>query len=276
MTFKKIFLTAGIIAAGAISASASTIIVDNAPGTPNGTSGAFSYIGKGSPKDYMGGSRYDIYSMEVSRVNGLMTVKINTRFVDYNTQNDIDFGDLFMSTEGVNGRPVWDPTGDPADGYKADNSFTTGTQWDYVYDLNRARKLTGNNINNTSARLYELNDYDLADPHDADNFKYGTSRDPGTQLYRVKNERAAYANAFSRGSVETNIDNDYLQFVFDVSGTQLATAEQIAFRWTMSCANDIIEGVVDFAAKVPEPAALGLLLLGLAGVGFARRRARTT
>ncbi len=276
MTFKKIFLTAGIIAAGAISASASEIIVDNAPGTANGTPGAFSYIGKGSSKDYIGGSRYDIYSMEISRVNGIMTVRINTRFVDYNTKNGLNFGDLFMSTEGVDGRPVWDPTGDPADGYKDDDSFTTGTQWDYVYDLNGARNLTGNNIDNTSAQLHELNDYDLSESGDRNNFKYGSSRGNKTQLYRVKDEDDAYANSFATGSVETSTSDNYLQFVFDVSGTQLASAEQIAFRWTMSCANDIIEGVVNFGAKVPEPAALGLLFLGLAGVGFARRRARTT
>jgi len=280
MTFKKIFLTAGIIVASAISASATEIIVDNAPGVPNGTAGAFSYIGKGSSNDHMGGDAYDIYSMAVSRVNGMMTVKINTKFVNYNTQSNIDFGDLFMSTEGVNGGPVWDPTGNAGNGYtgnNGDNAFTTGTQWDYVYDLGGAgRQLTGNNINNSSAQLHELNDYDLNDASDEDNFKYGTSRDPGTHLYRVEDESAAYANSFGGGSVETSTSNNYLQFVFDVSGTQLATAEQIAFHWTMSCANDIIQGVADFSKKVPEPAAVGLLLLGLTGIGFARRRIRTT
>lgn len=265
MGYIKIIIAASLFAAGTFSVAASDIIVDNVPGTRNGTSGGFSYIGKGSSKDHIGGGYYDIYSMEVSRVNGIMTVKINTKFVDINKNNGLYFGDLFMSTTG------WNPMGNAVDGYKNDNAFNTGTQWDYVYDLNGARDQTGNTTDTRSAKLHELKDYDLGRSSDRNNFKFGTDRGNYEHLYRVR-ENDAYARTIGGGSVETSVSDNYLQFVFDVSGTGLATATQIAFHWTMSCANDIIEGEVNFAGKVPEPAALGLLLLGLTGVGVARRR----
>lgn len=267
MTLRKTLLAAGMIAFSGLPVLASDIILDNVSGGPtnNGTPGGFTYIGKGSSDDHMGGSKYDVYSMEVDRSDaGILTVKINTKFVDYNNQNYV-FGDLFMSTTG------WDPTGNAADGYQDDNAFTTGTKWDYAYDLNGARHMTGNNTDNSSARLVELNDYNLNNANDADNFKYGSSRGNDEHFYRLRSS-SAVASTIGGGSVQTSTTNNYLKFVFDVSGTDLATAEQIAFHWTMSCANDIIEGTVDFASKVPEPAALGLLLIGLTGVGFARRR----
>ena len=273
MFIKKIFIAAGIIGGLTISAVASDIIVDN-----NTSNGTFSYIGKGSASDHMGGEFYDIYSMEVSRSeDGIMTVRINTKFVDINDQGET-FGDLFMSTTG------WNPTGDAAtgseNGYEDDHAFNTGTQWDYVYDLNGERYLTDGDTDSGSARLQALKAYDMNDDDDKDNFVYGTDRkvsDPEARhLYRSHN--AAYDQSFASrsGSVEANTANNYLEFIFDVSGTGLATAQQIAFHWTMSCANDIIEGEVTFAGKVPEPAAVGLLLLGLTGVGFARRRKEKT
>ncbi|MBL4802321.1 MAG: PEP-CTERM sorting domain-containing protein [Emcibacter sp.] len=256
MTFKKLFIAAGIFAAGTFSAAASDIIVDNLGG------GNYSYIGHGSSDDHLGGRNYDVYSMEVTRSDaGIMTVRINTRFVAYNDQ-DYVFGDLFMSTTG------WNPTGNASNGYQADNAFNTGTQWDYVYDLNGARDQTGDDFDTSSASLHALNG--------TNDFEYGTYRGNDEHLYRVGEN--AKDGKIAGGSVETNVDynnksNSYLEFVFNVSNTDLASAQQIAFHWTMSCANDIIEGVIHFAGnKVPEPAALGLLLLGLTAVGFARRR----
>ncbi|VAV92711.1 hypothetical protein MNBD_ALPHA01-469 [hydrothermal vent metagenome] len=280
MMVKKILFAAGLMAIGSMSVVAGDIVIED-----NLADGSFSYIGKadgtnrGEGIDSLGGDKYDIYSMIVSRSDdGIMTVTINTNFVEYNTKNNLYFGDLFMSTTG------WNPTGDASDGYQDDNAYTTGTKWDYVYDLNNARKMKGNGdddysaTNTSSARLRELKDYDMSDPHDADNFKYGSSRwtdRGGDQLYLAKN--SAFGATFNSGqqydvSININDNQSYLQFVFDVNGTSLNTANQIAFRWTMSCANDIIEGVANFAGKVPEPAALGLMLLGLGGLVVARRR----
>ncbi len=280
MTVKKILFVAGLMAIGSMPVVAKDIVIED-----NLDDGSFSYIGKakdashGKGIDSLGGDKYDIYSMIVSRSDdGIMTVTINTNFVEYNTKNGLYFGDLFMSTTG------WNPTGDASDGYQDDNAYTTGTKWNYVYDLNSARKMKGNGddeysaTNTSSARLRELKDYDMSDPDDADNFKYGTSRwtdSDGDHFYLARN--AAFGDTFNSGqqydvSININDNQSYLQFVFDVNGTSLNTASQIAFHWTMSCANDVIEGVANFAGKVPEPAALGLMFLGLGGLVIARRR----
>jgi len=278
MTFKTLLIAAGLMTVTSFSATAMDITIED-----NLTGGGFSYIGKakdaqhGQGIDVIGGDAYEIYSMVISRTDaGIMTVTIDTNFVDYNTQQNINFGDLFMSTTG------WNPTGNAADGYQDDNAYTTGTTWDYVYDLNGARNMKGDGsanyteTNTTSARLRELAAYDMSNPADADNFKYGTGRrtiDSGDHLYLAKND--AFGNTVNAGgqhdvSININPSQSYLQFVFDVSGTALHTADQIAFHWAMSCANDIIEGEANF--NVPEPAALGLLILGLTGVAFTRRR----
>ena len=59
----------------------------------------------------------------------------------------------------------------------------------------------------------------------------------------------------------------------------------LAFHWTMSCGNDVIEGVFDYkvedepdppgSSHVAEPASLALLGLGMAGVIGVRRRRRS-
>ena len=81
---------------------------------------------------------------------------------------------------------------------------------------------------------------------------------------------------------KNNIGYGALSFTMDVSGTALATANQIAFRWAMTCANDIIEGLASVApgggggggdniTAVPEPQTLMLLLLGMAGIAYRRK-----
>jgi hypothetical protein len=59
-----------------------------------------------------------------------------------------------------------------------------------------------------------------------------------------------------------------INFLIDLTGTDLAYSNTIALHWGMTCANDTIEGEY----TVPEPAILSLLALGLIGIGVSKRK----
>ena len=68
--------------------------------------------------------------------------------------------------------------------------------------------------------------------------------------------------------VSVDLHQHLIVFNFDVAGTALATANQIAFRWTTTAGNDIIEGVAGTPrsprpVSVPEPSSIIILALGL-------------
>jgi hypothetical protein len=246
------------------------------------------YIGAGHRSDVNGGmSRYDIDKMLVSRDGTTLSVDIFTSFYDDIGNNGIKLGDLFMAAdEEINGTATspWDP--------KRNNShdrFTstadksnTGTNWNYVYDLSGARKFrsgTGELKSGFSSNQVVNSSY-----------LHGTSsRDNQAVMLADRNSdivhdssswsvdnRASYQKTNPYNS-SRSIGYGKVSFSFDVSGTALATANQIAFRWAMTCANDIIEGVASFAPQgggstpVPEPETIVLMLLAMAGFTYRRK-----
>ncbi|HFD81339.1 MAG TPA: VPLPA-CTERM sorting domain-containing protein, partial [Gammaproteobacteria bacterium] len=74
--------------------------------------------------------------------------------------------------------------------------------------------------------------------------------------------------AISDGSWSIDAADQRIEFVIDLTGTGLANSGDLALRWQMTCANDVIE-----ASVVPLPAAVWLFGSGLVGLaGIARRK----
>ena len=70
-------------------------------------------------------------------------------------------------------------------------------------------------------------------------------------------------------------DRSFYRIVsIDLSGLNLTS--NVAMHWTMSCGNDVIDGITRSTVKVPEPGTLALLGSGLFGLGLVRRRRRVT
>ena len=66
-----------------------------------------------------------------------------------------------------------------------------------------------------------------------------------------------------------------ISFSFNVNGIDaFQNASQLAFSWAMSCANDVVDGVVSVnrPTSVPEPATV---LLMLAAFGFMAKSRKT-
>jgi hypothetical protein len=248
------------------------------------------YIGAGHRSDVNGGiSRYDIDKMLVSRDGTTLSVDIFTSFYNDVNRNDIKLGDLFMAAdEDLNGTAIspWNPNGNqPNKGDRYTDSATdsnTGTDWNYVYDLSGAR----NSMSGTGQLKSGFGSNQVV----SSSYLHGTSsRDNQAVMLADRNSdivhdssswsvdnRASYQRTHSYNT-SRSIGYGKVSFSFDVSGTALATANQIAFRWAMTCANDIIEGVASFTPQgggstpVPEPETIVLMLLAMAGFTYRRK-----
>ena len=241
------------------------------------------YVGAGYGSDVYGEkSQFDISQMVVSRTGTTMSVGIYTAFAG---NSSYGMGDLFMSADPSNpDANPWDPAAN--DRYSDSNSSNTGTDWNYAYtikDWSATHSGRYNDRDNSSGKGRLVSGFDQNDLTTSDE-NHNNARDDQTVSlnasgYRNGNSSHAYDNIHGGWSNWSTTDNVYnmngisynlISFEFDVAGTALATANQIAFRWAMSCANDIIEGLVsindDTPVDVPEPQTLLLLLLGLAGI----------
>lgn len=210
-------------------------------------------------------SDFDIRSMDVSVSGTILTVSINTNFAGKGDDGlftgltngqGIGYGDLFLSS-------AWNPFGSaPYVGDQASN----GTVWSYGFALDN-RWMNENSAG--TGTLYSLNSgNNAADTLFSNDFiTGGTYRDGQEVAVDTNGNVTALANT---GSWNINTGNNTVNFSLDLAGTGLLGSD-IAVRWGMTCANDVIEGSVP---AVPVPAAVWLFGSGLLGlIGVARRKA---
>ena len=182
-------------------------------------------------------------------------------------------GDLFIGTN-----PNFDSSGNDL-----------GTNWDYAFTIDTSdsgpnRKTSPSSP--TSGQLlatdtgYKSTAKDwhgtLSVPTSGVNAGYDRNNQLVTNNYNGQTNLDSGANWHVNYSNDGNSSNDYISFSFNVAGLGLSDPAQLAFRWAMTCANDVISGIAyrpnGNNQQVPAPATAVLILGGLAGMGMIRRR----
>lgn len=195
--------------------------------------------------------RYGLDSITVTFSNSTTKIDIYGAYFQHvtsNTNDFIDLGDLFLSTNGWN--PVNPTTKD---------TYQFGEFWEFALVLDDH---TGNTPAGT-ATLYKIDgiaEYILAE-------KATTSPTKRYGQESLLNIEGKANDIVGNGS--WSLFTDHLSFTIDTSLLNLGR-DDLGLRWTMTCANDIIEGSV---SPVPEPATILLFGFGMASlVGLRTRR----
>jgi hypothetical protein len=216
---------------------------------------------------------FDIDWMEVkiNKNNGKINVNIQTDFAGaYGTT----YGDLFVSTDG------WSPFGSAP--YDTDN-YDNGEDWEYVLDTSSL-----NTQGNGKGNIYSINDEGkILTSNDVMTVNSNQYRNNQEVLYTPENENNSSGpfvfsinngnNGNGYGNGNGNNSNRFIQYAFNLSslfGNDWAWEDELnlGFHWTMTCANDVIEGGIYKAAAVPEPGTMLLLGMGIAGLGAAGKK----
>jgi hypothetical protein len=147
-----------------------------------------------------------------------------------------------------------------------DLMISTGSGWDYAFHIHNKTSNSGGDgwliDTATSDGYLTVKDYHPNSTASRQNTIVAV--DHGTNQLTASNQ-----GSWSVGS-------GVVSFAFNVSSLNLSDPAQLAFRWAMTCANDIISGVAygpNGNRQVPEPAILTLFLSGLVGFGMMRKRA---
>jgi len=186
--------------------------------------------------DRIGDSSYEVYNMDVAISSNYLNVRVNTNFDASVDSYGVDFGDLFISTNG------WNPYG--AAPYASDNALT-GEAWEFVFDTDEAMLYGGEFSILQSDDLLDASRYI---------FRNGQEVQRGTGGTALAGSSVALSNAGAEGYIEYNI---LLSSLGTISG-------DIGLKWGMTCANDTIEAAVP--VSVPEPGTLLLFCIGLLGM----------
>lgn len=201
-------------------------------------------------KDIIGDPNYfDVSRMEVGFSGNQMIVTVYSSYFDNIGQYGTQLGDLFISTNGYHPHT---PT--------ADDNYLNGEKWEYVVALDNHLGTSG------TTSLYALN---------------GTgdirlSSAPSGYIYRAQQEvqYKGTGSSLGAGSWFVNPTQGYLTItMLMLDGWN--NIPEFGFHWTMTCANDVIEGGVS-PAPVPEPGTMFLLGSGLVAIAALGRKRFTS
>lgn len=224
--------------------------------------------------DSIGGKPFTISDALVSRDGNQLTVIIETDYASHNGLENTYYGDLFLN-------PIWaassrNNTNDPH--YTAD-TYHPG-DWSFaVHLLGDLGAPSGN------ATFYAITDANVVQSKVGScTNSAGGPNNNGCGWYYRSHQAVSIDPANLVGTVAEIDKNATWSIVADKSITftfddQGKLGNNFALSWAMTCANDIIQGTVNLGPpllgnppSVPEPSTLLLAGVGLAGLGFTRRR----
>lgn len=206
-----------------------------------------SYDGKDRIGDY---DWFEITRMGIDIVNGNIVVDISSTYFDNIGKYYTELGDLFISTNG------YSPTSPSSNDY-----YFNGEKWEYVLALDD-HSASGGDLN-----VYAFDSsIDVNNDGIQDDIKLSWA--PDNYIYRAGQEvqYQGSGSSLAQGSWSISDDNTLLRMTAPMYGTghDWRSVEKFGFHWTMSCANDVIEGSIQ---PTPEPATMFLVGAGLLGIG---------
>ena len=218
------------------------------------------YIGgmlyQGSTYDYTidaigGDARFGVSHMDVNNVGSKLVIDIYSRYYDNIGASNTRLGDLFLSTDG------WNPN-NPTSSDTSQN----GESWELAFVLDDHMATSGS----LSLFAVDPSNIGIADDQGSTEFRWGQEVVYDGAGQTALSTAGTWA-IHNLGGLDTD---DFLRFEFDYA--DLGTiADTLGIRWSMTCANDIIEGGYN---PVPEPATALLFGTGLVAFMGMRRKGK--
>ncbi|ARN74965.1 PEP-CTERM sorting domain-containing protein [Oceanicoccus sagamiensis] len=256
-SIKKLFLLGLAQACIGLSAAQAVVIDDNYIGAADDP-----FTDWGIGRDVLGGNIYEVYGMEVTFTETLMTVTVNTDFIESHEENYDNYiaGDLFISTDG------WSPFGSAANAYMYDDSYN-GEDWEFAYD-------------SSAGVVIEISNPGYIDVigNDPECCRHGQeTMVEGYLASDITNAGVSYTEAAVATSGLGGV-YDYT-YVINYEELGIMAGDELGLHWVMSCGNDVIEGMVTVPSgsnpttgTVPEPGSLVLLAIGVVALVVTRRK----